>query len=269
MELIAPSSWDCIDFISDLHLQAPDALTFHSWREFLLHTTADAVFILGDLFEVWVGDDMLSLEGGFEQQCAQVLRTAATRTNIYVMHGNRDFLMGSALMAACCCTLLDEPCVLTFANQRWLLAHGDAQCLDDTDYMQFRAEVRGPQWQRDFLAKPLAERIALARGIRRQSEARKHGDRIYADVDPGAANTLLSTANARYMVHGHTHRPAKHALDAGRERMVLSDWDLCSQPPRAEVLRLRRSGRKGTEESFTIERIPPLMAVGPQRSAKT
>lgn len=261
MELIAPSRWACIDFISDIHLQASDALTFQAWRDYLLHTTADAVFILGDLFEVWVGDDVLSLENGFEQQCAAVLRMAATRVDVYTMHGNRDFLMGPALTAACGCTPLDEPCVLTFANQRWLLAHGDAQCLDDTDYMLFRAQVRTPEWQRNFLARPLAERIALARGIRAQSEARKQGDRIYADVDHGAANELLHAANARYMVHGHTHRPAKHALDAGRERLVLSDWDLGAQPPRAEVLRLRRSGPKETAESFTLERIPPSMAV--------
>ncbi len=267
MELIAPSRWACVDFISDIHLQASDALTFQSLRDYLLHTTADAVFILGDLFEVWVGDDiLLSPEGGFEQQCTEVLRAASDRMDIYILCGNRDFLMGSALMAACGCTLLPEPCVLSFANARWLLVHGDAQCLDDTDYMQFRAQVRSPEWQRDFLAKPLAQRIAIARGIRSQSEARKRSDAVYADVDFAAANTLMNTAQARHMVHGHTHRPAKHALSAGRERLVLGDWDLCAQPPRAEVLRLRLDHTKKTTERFTLERIPPSMAVGPHRN---
>lgn len=264
MELIAPSRWATVDFISDIHLQASESLTFQAWRDYLLHTTADAVFILGDLFEVWVGDDILmSPEGGFEQQCADVLRAASGRMDVYILCGNRDFLMGSALMAACGCTLLQEPFILSFANVRWLLVHGDAQCLDDTDYMQFRAQVRNPEWQRDFLAKPLAERMAIARGIRTQSEARKRGDAVYADVDLAAANTLLDAAQARHMVHGHTHRPAKHDLGAGRERLVLSDWDLSAQPSRAEVVRLRLSNDKKTAQHFTLERIPPSMAIGP------
>ncbi len=261
MELIAPSRWACVDFISDIHLQSSEALTFQAWSDYLLHTAADAVFILGDLFEVWVGDDVLSLEASFERQCANVLCAAAARVDVYIMHGNRDFLMGKALMAACGCTLLEDPCVLAFANRRWLLSHGDAQCLDDTDYMRFRALVRAPKWQQDFLAKPLAERIAFARDLRSQSEARKRSETVYADVDFQAANDLLSTLQAKHMVHGHTHRPAKHALGAGRERLVLSDWDLAAKPPRAEVLRLRRSTAKDATESFTMERIPPSMAV--------
>lgn len=267
MELIAPSRWACVDFISDIHLQASDALTFQSWRDYLLHTTADAVFILGDLFEVWVGDDiLLSPEGGFEQQCADVLRAASGRLDVYILHGNRDFLMGAALMAASGCTLLEEPSVLSFAGQRWLLVHGDAQCLDDSEYMAFRAQVRAPNWQCDFLARPLVERIALARGIRAHSEARKSTEKVYADVDYQAANDLLDVANVQHLVHGHTHRPAKHGLMGGRERLVLSDWDLCAQPPRAEVLRLRLDSTQKTTERFTLERIPPSMAVGPHRN---
>ena len=264
MELIAPSRWTCVDFISDLHLHVSDALTFEAWSHYLQHTAADAVFILGDLFELWVGDDVLSSDASFEKQCVDVLRQAAARMDVYIMHGNRDFLMGSALMAEARCTLLEEPCVLSFANQRWLLVHGDAQCLDDTDYMQFRSTVRSPSWQQDFLGKPLAERIALARNIRAQSEARKRSDTVYADVDFQAANDLLDRANARYLVHGHTHRPAKHALAANRERLVLSDWDLCAQPPRAEVLRLRLCNTNPAKTTFTVERIPPSMAITTQ-----
>ena len=266
MELIAPSRWACVDFISDLHLQASDTLTFQAWTDYLLHTTADAVFILGDLFEVWVGDDAVSVDASFAQQCAVVLRTAAVHKRIYIMRGNRDFLMGPALMAACNCTLLEEPCVLSFANQRWLLLHGDAQCLADTDYMRFRAQVRTAQWQQDFLARPLSDRLAFARDLRAQSEARKRSEAVYADVDFAAANDLLVLHQANHMVHGHTHRPAKHALGSGRERLVLSDWDLAARPPRAEVLLLRSAMAKGATQSFTMERIPPSMAVTSQAS---
>ena len=266
MELIAPSRWTCVDFISDLHLQASEVSTFEAWSAYLLNTPADAVIILGDLFEVWVGDDALSVEGSFAQQCAEVLRTVAARKSVYIMRGNRDFLMGPALMAACGCTLLEDPSVLTFANQRWLLVHGDAQCLDDTDYMRFRAQVRAPEWQRDFLARPLAERLAFARDLRTQSEARKLRETVYADVDRKAANDMLDALQASRMIHGHTHRPAKHALGLGRERLVLSDWDLAAKPPRAEVLRLRCRLAGSATDSFTIERIPPSMAVASRAS---
>ena len=261
MELHAPSRWQCIDFISDLHLQASEPLTFQAWQRYLQATVADAVFILGDLFEVWVGDDVLDQESCFEAQCADVLRTAARRVDLYLMHGNRDFLMGPALATACECTLLQDPTVLTFAGDRWLLTHGDALCLIDTDYMRFRAEVRGDEWQKNFLGKPLAERIALAESLRAQSEARKRSQATYADVDAPAANSLLQAWGAGHMVHGHTHKPATHRLSTDRERLVLSDWDLSASPPRAEVLRLRHSN-DGTAPTYTVERIPPAMAGG-------
>lgn len=264
MELDAPSQWRCVDFISDLHLQASDALTFQAWSTYLQHTQADAVFILGDLFEVWIGDDILSVESGFERQCADVLRKAAGRLDLYIMCGNRDFLMGAALMEHSGCTLLEDPCVFSFSDQRWLLTHGDALCLADTEYMQFRAQVRRADWQRDFLQKPLDERIALARSMREQSEARKRSDAVYADVDSPAAQALLQSVHSTHMIHGHTHRPARHRLTAGSERLVLSDWDLCAQPARAEVLRLRRTNQ-GPTHTFTLERIPPGMAGGTSR----
>jgi UDP-2,3-diacylglucosamine hydrolase len=264
MELQAPARWRCIDFISDLHLQADEPQTVQAWREYLLTTSADAVFILGDLFEVWVGDDVLqepdiSPEARFELQCVQVLRAAATRLSVYIMQGNRDFLMGPALMQASVCTLLDDPTVLTFAKQRWLLTHGDALCLDDTEYMKFRKVVRSEAWQQDFLQQPLSQRLELARQMRQQSEARKRTDVVYADVDTAAANTSLAASHADHMIHGHTHRPGKHTLSAGRERLVLSDWDLNALPPRAEVLRLRlpTQPQGGTA---VVERIAPAMA---------
>ena len=238
MELLAPSRWRSVDFISDLHLQASDAQTFATWADYLQSTTSDAVIILGDLFEVWVGDDCLSQEKRFEHDCVDVLRSAGSRLDLYIMHGNRDFLMGRTLMAACRAHALNDPTVLVFGEQRWLLTHGDALCLDDTRYMEFRAVVRSAQWRTDFLSKPMSERLQLARSMRMQSEARKQSDTVYADIDVTAANALLRQHGADHMIHGHTHRPGHHALQGTSQRWVLSDWDLKAQPPRAEVLRL-------------------------------
>lgn len=263
MELQAPSPWRCVEFISDLHLHASDIATFTAWSDYMRGAVADAIFILGDLFEVWVGDDCLSQATAFEQACVDVLRAAASKRPLYIMQGNRDFLMGSQLMAACGAQLLDDPTVFSFGAQRWLLTHGDALCLDDTDYMAFRAIVRGTAWQTAFLHKPLNERIELARAMRAQSEARKHSDVAYADVDSAAAHASLQHYAAQHMIHGHTHRPADHSLPDGYDRRVLSDWDLQAHPPRAQVLRLRieASGSTGSVPSpVRVERLTPAMA---------
>jgi UDP-2,3-diacylglucosamine hydrolase len=245
-ELQAPPSWGTVDFISDLHLQAADAATFAAWRDYMESTPADAVFILGDLFEVWVGDDAVDVaagaQDGFEDRCARLLGQTAGRLALFFMHGNRDFLVGPRLMALCHTTLLADPTVLGFNHQRWLLSHGDALCLGDVDYLQFRREVRSPTWQRSFLAKPLAERQAIARGLREQSEARKQSGAWYADVDGSAAREQLEAANAQILIHGHTHQPAVHDLGHGYSRVVLSDWDAAATVPRAEVLRLTATG---------------------------
>ena len=240
-ELIAAPNWRSIDFISDLHLQASELATFNVWRQYMQSTPADAVCILGDLFEVWVGDDALQ-SCSFESQCAGVLRQTAARIPVFFMHGNRDFLVGNSLMLACNTALLADPSVLLFNNQRWLLSHGDALCLDDVAYMRFRQQVRSPEWQQVFLAQPLAERQAIARGLRQQSEARKQSGANYADVDSQAARQLLHDANALTLIHGHTHKPAEHDLGGGMTRVVLSDWDADAQPARAEVLRLSADG---------------------------
>lgn len=243
-ELTAPAAWRVVDFISDLHLQASEPATPQAWAHYLAHTRADAIFMLGDLFEVWVGDDALASpadddEARFETRCADVLQQASRQRALYFMHGNRDFLFGPAAARACGLTLLDDPTVLSFGGQRWLLTHGDALCLDDADYLQFRAQVRSPGWQQAFLARPLAERRAIARGLRDQSEARKHSGAPYADVDEGAARAWLQAAQAHRLIHGHTHRPADHALGPQAQRHVLSDWDAAATPARAEVLRLQ------------------------------
>ena len=247
MELSAPPAWRTVDFISDLHLQASEPATFTAWQHYMQSTPADAVLILGDLFEVWVGDDALSADliapgSSFEGQCAQVLNQAAGRLAVFFMHGNRDFLIRQSLLDQYRTSLLADPSVLVFDGQRWLLSHGDALCLDDLDYMQFREQVRSPEWQRTFLARPLTERQAIARGLRQQSQARKHSGAEYADVDAVAAKAWLRAANAHTLIHGHTHKPAVHDLQDGMTRVVLSDWDVQAKPPRAEVLRLSTRG---------------------------
>ena len=244
-ELIAPPAWHTIDFISDAHLQAAEPLTFTAWQHYMQTTSADAVFILGDLFEVWVGDDVLG-ERGFEYQCAQVIKQTAARVPTFFMHGNRDFLVGSSLMAACNTTLLADPIVVSFNEQRWLLSHGDELCIDDLDYMQFRQLVRSSSWQQMFLAKPLAERQAIARSLRQQSQmqhvTRQQSGAAYADVDTHTARQWLEQAKSATLIHGHTHQPATHDLGGGLQRVVLSDWDAAATPPRAEVLRLSEQG---------------------------
>ena len=255
MELHAPSHWQRIDVISDLHLQASEPQTFEAWRQYLGQTAADAVFILGDLFEVWVGDDVLTQASSFEAECSRVLQQTAQRLPVYLMHGNRDFLMGDALMQACGATLLPDPTVLQMGTERWLLSHGDALCLDDTEYQVFRTQVRSPEWQRTFLSQALATRQDIARNLRSQSEAKKQAGTEYADVDTPAALQWLAAGNALHLLHGHTHKPGFHTLDATHDRTVLSDWDVGATQPRAEVLRL--SWRSQTEMGVQVNRLRP------------
>lgn len=241
-ELAAAPAWRTVDFISDLHLNAGEPATFAAWRHYLQTTPADAVFMLGDLFEVWVGDDVLDNNTSFEQQCAQILCQAADRLTLFFMPGNRDFLVGPRFMAHSRTTLLADPTVLTFCGQRWLLSHGDALCLDDVDYLKFRQQVRSPAWQAAFLAKPLAERQALARHMREQSQLHQQGGENDADLDSTATRQWLQTANAKMLIHGHTHKPGAHDLRDGLSRVVLSDWDVQAHPPRADALRLSACG---------------------------
>lgn len=240
-ELAAGPTWHAVDFISDLHLQASEPATFEAWRRFMASTDADTIFILGDLFEVWPGDDVLDMPG-FAADCGQVLREAASRRPVFFLHGNRDFLVGDGFARATGVQLLADPTVLAFAGGRWLLTHGDALCLGDTEYLRFRAMVRDPAFQRRFLEQPLAVRQQVAQSLRSESESRKQSGATYADVDRDEALAWLAAGRAATMIHGHTHRPGEHVLDAGHDRVVLTDWDLAAQPPRGEVLRLSASG---------------------------
>ena len=241
-ELVAPSHWRTVDFLSDLHLQASEPDTLAAWHHYLQTTPADALFILGDLFEVWVGDDALDDPGSFESQACALLQAASRQRALFFLHGNRDFLIGPGFARHTGATLLHDPTVLVWQGQRLLISHGDALCLDDVDYQRFRVQARSVQWQEHFLAKPLAQRRAQARGIRAESEARKQSGAVYADVDGPAAIAWLQAARATTLVHGHTHRPAEHPLAPDVRRVVLSDWDAAAQPPRADVLRLTPQG---------------------------
>ena len=257
--LETPNSWRHIDFISDLHLQASEPATFDLWRRYMQHTQADAIIILGDLFEVWIGDDMVNAPPtppetlSFELQCAQVLKTASQRLKLYFMHGNRDFLLGSAFAQTCGMALINDPTILQFGGEQWLLSHGDALCLDDTQYMKFRADVRTPQWQNEFLKQSLTERQHVARALRNNSESRKGSGIMDADLDTEATCDWLRATQTPTLIHGHTHRPADHDLKEGLRRVVLSDWDASSKPARSEVLRLSLNDDK----SVVMRRLNP------------
>ena len=239
---VAPADWRAIDFISDLHLSLGTPRTFEAWAAHLRHTHADAVFILGDLFEVWVGDDLA--EQGFEARCVEVLTEAATRKSIAFMAGNRDFLVGDAMLAASGVMRLHDPTLIAAFETRVLVSHGDALCLDDIAYQRYRRVVRRPALQRAFLSLPLSWRRALGRAARRRSESlHPMREQRLVEIDAEAARAWLRGADAPVLVHGHTHAPASHALAPGAVRHVLSDWDLeGSGAPRAEVLRWSSGG---------------------------
>jgi UDP-2,3-diacylglucosamine hydrolase len=242
-ELHAEPDWRAIEFISDLHLGESTPRTFEAWARYMRGTQADAVFILGDLFEAWVGDDA-RVPGSFAEHAAAVLADAAGRRTTGFMVGNRDFLVGAAMLRDTGVAALADPTLLDAWGQRVLLTHGDALCLDDTDYQAFRAQVRSDAWRQAFLAQPLDERERLARGMRDASEASKRAKtpEQWADVDAAAAVGWMHAAGSRDMVHGHTHRPGSEAFAPGYTRHVLSDWDCDAPPFRAQVLRLTRDG---------------------------
>lgn len=237
-ELHAPRSWAVVDFISDLHLSDDTPHGFDAWSRYMRTTPADAVIILGDLFEAWVGDD--SRLDGFEARCVNVLAAAASTRHVALMVGNRDFLLGPALLAACGASHLSDPTVLVLDGQRLLLSHGDALCIGDVEYQQFRSLVRSPSWQADFLALALPERRLRARQMREQSQQRQRLQPAtqWFDVDAASAIQWMQAANAPVLIHGHTHRPAREVLAPGRVRHVLSDWEFGpGHASRGDVLR--------------------------------
>lgn len=179
--------------------------------------------------------------------CVAALKQVSQRADLFLMHGNRDFLIGELFAKASGVTLLPDPSVLSQGTHRWLLSHGDTWCLADQDYLRFRETVRQPAWESRFLAQPLPEREAIARQMREQSQqhqqAIQHQGDTFADVDNALAADWLQKTGCRQLIHGHTHRPGVHPLGQGQERLVLSDWDARAHPPRLEVLTLKPDGQ--------------------------
>ncbi len=187
------------------------------------------LYLLGDIFETWAGDD--DMDDPYHQQVVHALeKVSAAGVEVFWMAGNRDFLVGTRFADATGIKLLPDPYVTTIAGRLLVLTHGDAYCTDDTAYMQFRAQVRQPEWQQSFLALPLAQRKAIVDQLRTGSrEAQRDKSYDIMDVNQEAIADLFRASTSATMIHGHTHRPAKHDYqidDAARVRYVLSDWDL-------------------------------------------
>lgn len=238
--LTAPAQWRQVDLLSDLHLGPDTPGTLARLESHLARTPADAVLLLGDIFEVWVGDD--ARHEPFEAGVVRLLHEASQRLDLFFMHGNRDFLVGADLLLDAGMTALPDPSVLDAFGQRWLLVHGDAQCLADTAYQAFRRQVRSPQWQAQVLSQPLQARQALGRQMREGSRAAQAAQLMATDLDADACRALLHAAGAKTMIHGHTHRPGEHELGDGLRRIVLSDWDFDATPTRGDVVRLSAAG---------------------------
>jgi len=216
-------------FISDLHLALERPTTL---RRFFRFMQTDApphreLVILGDLFEFWIGDDA---SDSAKPVIDALAAASAAGQRVFLMHGNRDPLLGHQFTAAAGATLLADPIIADVAGTRTLLSHGDAWCTRDVAYQQFRAMVRNPAFQRDFLAKPVEQRIAIARNARLLSDTEKATKAMdIMDVTPAAIDEALRTAGVLRVIHGHTHRPAAHVFDLGgisAERWVLPDWEL-------------------------------------------
>jgi UDP-2,3-diacylglucosamine hydrolase len=216
-------------FIADLHLDPSRPGATRAFCRFLETSApaAAALFILGDLFEAWVGDDARPDDDPVVPALAAL---AAQGTAVYFLPGNRDFLIGPAFCRAAGVTMLTEPTPVTIDDEPVLLEHGDALCTDDTAYQAFRAQVRDPDWQAAFLAQPVAERLEQARALReRSSQAMAGKSAAIMDVNADAVRDRFETTAVRTLIHGHTHRPAIHSLTAGdgdpwRRRIVLGDW---------------------------------------------
>lgn len=221
-------------FISDLHLEPARPDITRSLLAFLARESGqcEALYILGDLFEVWLGDDDESPLAADVASALHAFRAAGAR--VYLMHGNRDFLLGEDFAARCGASLITEPYRLPQVDGEILLLHGDALCTDDVDYQKFRAQVRSEKWQRDFLARSLQARRNFARDAREQSRAATAGKAMkIMDVNDDAVQSLLRTTGQHTLLHGHTHRPAIHEFVLERaiagkttaRRIVLGSWD--------------------------------------------
>ncbi|MFY0639573.1 MAG: UDP-2,3-diacylglucosamine diphosphatase [Bermanella sp.] len=217
------STW----FISDLHLAPEETRITAGFLDFMLEPQAgDSLYILGDFFNYWIGDDV---KHPYIQQIQQVLKATKDRgVDLYFMHGNRDFLIGDAFCKASGMTLLNDPTVITLNGEPVVLMHGDSLCTRDEAYMAFRKMARDPQWQQQFLSQSIEERIAFAQKARDESQSSNSmKDESIMDVTPTEVDIELTKLNSKRMIHGHTHRPAIHNWQFNGnelERIVLGDW---------------------------------------------
>lgn len=216
-------------FISDLHLCASRPNITSAFIEFLQHTASKvrALYILGDLFEYWAGDDDMS--DAFNLQIITAFKTLSeSGIQIFFMHGNRDFLIAEDFCRAAGITLLPDPSIIDLHGQKALLSHGDDLCTDDFAYQQFRAQVRDKQWQADFLSQPLQVRKKQIEAIRMRSDQEKSQKSLaIMDVNSDAVNALIRKYHPDLLIHGHTHRPNRHSVSLDGKlviRWVLGDW---------------------------------------------
>ena len=208
--------------IADLHLAKPEPRTLALLDAFLQRAAkAEAVYLLGDLFDYWIGDDQ-----PLEPAIAERLERFATLTApVYFQPGNRDFLVGSELLDRLGAKRLPDQFVLEQGGRRWLLTHGDELCIDDAAYQAMRVQLRDPGFVRDFLARSLPERIAIAEDLRNKSRtASSSKPEDIMDVNAAAVDEILDRTGTDGLIHGHTHRPAIHRLPGGRPRVVTGDW---------------------------------------------
>ena len=215
-------------FISDLHLSSerPDIIELFVNFMNVDAQSADALYILGDLFEVWLGDDYCEPE--IEPAIKALKDYSDSGKSLLVIHGNRDFLMGAGFEKMTGCKILPDPSPLTIHGKSVLISHGDELCIDDTEYMEFRNMVRDPKWQAAFLAKSVEERVAFAQQARSESISKTQQKAMdIMDVNQNAVEQLMEKHGADVLIHGHTHRPnTHHFIVNGKpmKRIVLGDW---------------------------------------------
>jgi len=245
-------------FISDLHLDASRPHITRLFVDFVRTEAAQAraLYILGDLFEAWIGDDASDETADRVAEALAWLHTQ--RVPCFYVHGNRDFLIGDRFVRRARLTLLPDPCVIEIEGERILLLHGDTLCIGDAPYQAFRAQSHTPEWQRAFLVRPIAERQAFAAQARAESRryTRSVNDAI-TDVNPDAVQKAFHEHGVRRMIHGHTHRPDVHLLqpsDAASEhtfqRIVLGDWYEQESVLRVEADGIELSRARGASMQF-------------------
>ena len=221
-------------FISDLHIDQNRPDITRAFLHFLdLHASqAQSLYILGDFFDTWIGDDYIS-HGPKDDAVEDILKGLKQCTDkglkLYIMHGNRDFLLADEFMLRCGAELLSDPCIIQLGNTPTLLMHGDSLCTQDTEYMKFRTMSRSAEWIQSQLSRPIVERIAFAKHLRKTSmeKTRQTAEEIL-DVSGDEVVKVMSEHQVTQMIHGHTHRPKVHDILIGSElkkRYVLGDWE--------------------------------------------